>query len=64
MLAETVVKRKEGADTVAGVQKAVYETFKDAEDGDINYFYYSGHGVQKGSGGAKESTLFWRKANI
>ncbi len=61
LLAETVVKRKEGADTVAGVQKAVYETFKDAEDGDINYFYYSGHGVQKGSGGAKESTLFLAK---
>ncbi len=61
MLAETVVKRKEGADTVAGVQKVVYETFKDAEDGDINYFYYSGHGVQKGSGGAKESTLFLAK---
>ena len=61
LLAETVVKRKEGADTVAGVQKVVYETFKDAEDGDINYFYYSGHGVQKGSGGAKESTLFLAK---
>ena len=61
LLAETVVKRKEGADTVAGVQKAVYETFKDAEDGDINYFYYSGHGVQKGSEGAKESTLFLAK---
>lgn len=61
LLAETVVKRKEGADTVAGVQKAVYETFKDAEDGDINYFYYSGRGVQKGSGGAKESTLFLAK---
>lgn len=56
-----MVKRKEGADTVAGVQKVVYETFKDAEDGDINYFYYSGHGVQKGSGGAKESTLFLAK---
>lgn len=60
-LAETAVKRKDGVDTVAGVQAAVRETFKDAEDGDINYFYYSGHGVQKGSVGAKESTLFLAK---
>lgn len=43
-----VTKDQAGVTTVKGVQQMIRDTFAGAEEGDINYFYYSGHGSSKG----------------
>lgn len=39
---------KEGAETVAEITEAVQTAFADSDSGDMNYFYYSGHGGEDG----------------
>lgn len=45
---EIVTRDKNGVTTVNGVQTVIQDTFAEARDGDVNYFYYSGHGSTTG----------------
>lgn len=43
-----VVREKEGVTTASGVKEQIQAAFKDSQDDDVNYFYYSGHGSPTG----------------
>lgn len=46
-LAVTTLK-KSGAECVQDVQSAIQAAFADSDEGDVNYFFYSGHGGESG----------------
>jgi len=45
---EIVRREKDGVTTVDGVKEAVQTAFADSDADDVNYFYYSGHGLSAG----------------